>query len=213
MITLDWGRIPYENAVSKQLEELDFVASGEEDRLIFCTHPPVVTLGRGTQAGDVFAWTGEVVESSRGGRATFHGLNQIVIYPILNLNNERKFMPKKDIRALLKSLGAAVVDALAHFDIKSEFRNDQDSKPGSPSLTGVWVGDRKIASIGIAVKKWISYHGIAINVEADNKAFQGINPCGFQSSVMISVEECLGKPLPRDRLTQVLDQSLRKQLL
>jgi lipoyl(octanoyl) transferase len=201
----NWGLISYAEASARQLALVENLI---EDTLVFCTHPPVVTAGRGTKPSDIFSWTGEVHESSRGGRATYHGPNQMVAYPILNLaESNRKKIAARDLHSYMRALEGAVVDTLKEFGIISEAKS---MKPDydSPSLTGVWVQDKKIASIGIAVKKWISYHGLALNVDHDPSAFSGIHPCGFQSHIMTSVEEVLGEKLERTRLQKVLQAVL-----
>jgi lipoate-protein ligase B len=184
----DWHTIAYKDAVEKQLALIDVVADGGEEVICFCKHPPIVTLGRATQAADVFGWKGETFESSRGGRATYHGPSQIIVYPIIDLKREHKNLKIKDIAGYMRILENSVIDTLKEFGIASEARTLKQND-GSDSLTGVWVADKKIASIGIAVKKWITYHGVALNVLNDPLAFSGINPCGFKSSIMTSVEE------------------------
>ncbi|MBX3020828.1 MAG: lipoyl(octanoyl) transferase LipB [Bdellovibrionales bacterium] len=190
----DWGLVEYQSAVDRQLAAVDDVAGGGEERLIFCTHPPVVTLGRATPSEDLIGWQGSTVESSRGGRATYHGPNQIVIYPILDLRRARGFgIPARDIHAYLRGLESATVMALRELGMtRAEARTTQ---VGEISLTGVWIGERKIASMGIAVRKWVTYHGVAINIIDDPKAFVGIRPCGFAADVMTSAEKELGRPL------------------
>lgn len=187
MILEEWGLIDYESSVLKQQILAQEVAAGGEDRLVFCTHPPVVTLGRGTVIEeDITGWTGATVESSRGGRATYHGPNQLVIYPILNLKSAREHFASSDIHAYLRALESATVVALREVGLVAA--ESRTTKMGDVSLTGVWVGERKVASIGIAIRKWVTYHGVAINVRADASAFQGIRPCGFSADVMTSIE-------------------------
>jgi lipoyl(octanoyl) transferase len=188
----DWGLIEYKSAVDRQLAAVDEIAAGGEQRLVLCTHPPVVTIGRGTEPGDVDGWSGDTLETSRGGRATYHGPSQIVIYPLIDLRTARPGMPARDVHAYLRALEQATVQCLQATDLQTEVRTSQ---LGELSLTGVWCGSKKIASIGIAVRKWITYHGVAINVLHDPEAFRGIRPCGFQSSIMTSVEEELHHPL------------------
>lgn len=201
-----WGQINYAKAQEQQLLELEKVASGSvQDQIVFCSHDPVVTIGRGTKAGDTFSWQGETLETSRGGRATYHGPSQTVIYPIIDLKKQRKNIPMKDIHAYLRALETAAVKSLAQFSISAEVRS-VSPESGEPSLTGVWVGDKKIASIGIAVKKWVTYHGIAINLFNDQTAFQGINPCGFKSEIMTSIESVLGEKIPRKKFEDVCRQ-------
>lgn len=197
MLFEDWGLIDYEQALNKQLEYVEKVASDETHPgfLIFCTHPPVVTLGRQSQPEDLFAWKGPVIEISRGGKATYHGPSQVVVYPIVNLKNPRAGRGGQEIRGYLRALEQAIVDTLKKFGIESIGRTPQKI-PGQATTTdetGVWVADRKIASLGIAVKKWVTYHGAAINVSYDPEAFVGMNPCGFKSSTMISVEQQLNR--------------------
>lgn len=195
MIFEDWGLIDYEQALKKQLEYVEKVGTDENHPgfLIFCTHPPVVTLGRQSTPEDVFAWKGPIIEISRGGKATYHGPSQVVVYPILNLKNPRQGRGPQEIRGYLRALEQAIVNTLKTYGVESIGRTPQKI-PGQTSATdetGVWVGDRKIASLGIAVKKWVTYHGAAINLTYDPEAFVGMNPCGFRASTMLSLEQQL----------------------
>lgn len=185
MIFEDWGKVEYTQACERQLRLVDEVAEGAEERLIFCTHPPVVTKGRATGPEDMTGWAGTTIETSRGGRATYHGPSQLVIYPILNLAERGR-----DIHAYLRLLEETTALALRELGLKNAER--RETPKGALSLTGVWVGDRKIASVGIAVRKWISYHGVAVNVLDDPKAHLGIRPCGFNPETMTSVEAEIG---------------------
>ncbi len=210
---LDWGLIDYEIALEKQLELVQKLQTYPENKsgyLVFCSHPEVVTTGRQTKPEDIFSWSGKVIEISRGGRATYHGPSQIVIYPILNLKNPRKHRGPQEIRGYIRDLEAALIRTLKHFDISAEGRSLQQ-KPNNQDLaeeTGVWVHNRKVASIGIAVKKWICFHGVALNLEQDPKAFLGLNPCGFKSSTMISVEEILGQKPDLQKFKNILKTHL-----
>ncbi len=238
---VDWGLIPYLDAVEKQqqiveavlqdrtfLRQVDsrvvqelagentenlprvpgrVVLTSSSQKIIFCTHPPVVTTGRGTKPGDVFGWQGEVCETNRGGRATYHGPSQIVVYPIVDLqksrgmnvvtsSNENALESQSmniDLHAYMRALESAIVETLAIYDIMSEART-LPATEDSPSLTGVWVGDKKIASIGIAIRKGVTSHGLSLNFSRDPRAFSGINPCGFKSNIMTSVEDVLQIP-------------------
>lgn len=203
MEILNLGLIDYERAVARQQTLVDDVSNGELEVLVFCQHPAVVTLGRGSQEGDVCGWSGSVVEASRGGRATYHGPSQLIVYPILDLKRTREGFKARDIHGYLRALENVICGSLRSIGI-------QDAEPRTVeseelSYTGVWVGKRKIASIGIAVRKWVTYHGCAINVDKDVDAFTGINPCGFQKSVMTSVEEILGVP-SRESLAAALER-------
>lgn len=179
---LDWGLIDYSQALQQQMELVEQVAIEDKNGyVIFCSHTPVVTLGRKTEPGDVFAWQGPVVEVSRGGRATYHGPSQLVIYPIINLGKTQAHRPYHDINQYLRNLEELVIQSLKVIGITAHRKIYPD--------TGVWVGSKKIASLGVAVKNWVTYHGAAVNVTSDPMAFQGMNPCGFSSSIMTSIEE------------------------
>lgn len=204
----NWGTINYEEAVARQLAAVDEVAAGAEERLVLCTHPPVVTLGRGAVPEDLIAWRGETVQTTRGGRATYHGPSQIVVYPILDLKMERAHFRPRDVHAYLRAVEQATVDSLRTLGlVNAEART---TKQGEVSLTGVWIGDKKIASIGVAISRWITYHGMALNVVDDPLAFQGINPCGFSRSIMTSVEKELGKSLPRSQAEAAVIKSFAR---
>jgi lipoate-protein ligase B len=207
----DWGLIDYASALQRQMDLVDLILRPKNqqksrDTLVFCSHPPVVTLGRGTRPGDVFGWSGETVEVSRGGRATYHGPSQIVVYPIIDLNERNR-----DLHKLMRAMENAIVATLADFSIRAEAHSlqTQDGDTEPVEATGVWIGARKIASIGIGVRKWISFHGLALNIEHDPRAFEGMKPCGFATGTMISMEEILGS-CPERAQVQL---SLRKYLL
>jgi lipoyl(octanoyl) transferase len=202
---VDWGTIDYLMASERQLSLVEEVANGlADDTLVLCSHPPVVTVGRGTKPSDIFAWQGQTIETSRGGRATYHGPSQLVIYPILNLTNSRKHIPAKDVHAYLRALENATVEFLNLCGVKNAkaktvtVPDSAEDAEGPLSLTGVWVNEKKIASIGIAVRKWTTYHGVAVNIHQDANAFRGINPCGFKSEIMTSVEEILDATISKD---------------
>lgn len=195
----DWGQVEYAKASARQLLEVERVAEGGEDQLIFCSHPPVVTMGRGASCDDLMGWQGQVEETSRGGRATYHGPGQIVIYPILDLRREGFLRPRaRDIHSYLRSLEEWVVGVLLDLKVPAEARTTEtiNSDGSKLSLTGVWVREKKVASIGIAVRKWVSYHGIALNTYPDGQAFSGIRPCGFSRNVMMSLSDLEGVQVP-----------------
>ncbi|MCB0410888.1 MAG: lipoyl(octanoyl) transferase LipB [Bdellovibrionales bacterium] len=205
----DWGFIDYREALARQEDWVQKIANGEmDDQLVFCSHPPVVTLGRSLQAReDLAGWTGDVVEISRGGRATYHGPGQILIYPLLDLTKSRVTVPARDLGAYLRSLESIVVEALNSIDIPARSSLEaQGEKQGDLSLTGVWVRNRKIASLGVAARRWVVFHGAALNLEKDEGAFKGLNPCGYSSNVMTSVEEEIGEK----GLRKILQQHLAK---
>lgn len=207
---IDWGLIPYKVALHKQLELVEKVfAENLPGYLIFCHHPPIVTLGRATKDGDVFDWNGPVIEVSRGGRATYHGPSQQVVYPIINLNYQRKGRIAHEVQGYLRVLEEAIVLTLQEFGIQSTGKSLQKKEDDSKSdETGVWIGARKIASLGIAVKNWVTYHGAAINIEHDVRAFKGINPCGLSAATMTDMEQVLGFSPDREAFSRKLKSVL-----
>ena len=201
--TENWGLIDYQQAVERQLELLNEVSLKQKpETLVFCNHPPVVTMGRTTPKSDMIDWQGVVIESSRGGRATYHGPSQLVIYPILDLRLERPGLRERNVGGYIKLLGQTMTALAQELGVEAELRQgvEQDEQDRARQLTGVWVGERKLASIGVAVRKWITYHGIALNVFNDQIAFSGIRPCGFKPGTMISLEELLQKKLDINEL-------------
>ncbi len=178
-----WGEIPYREAWERQKERPEQSLRGEaNDTLIICSHPPVVTLGKKAVPEDLRGWKGAVYRVERGGRATYHGPGQVVAYPIINLRRRGY-----NLSGLLEALEDAVIESLLHYGLKACAQRP----------TGVWVGEQKVASIGLAVKRWVSYHGLALNLYRDPLAFQGISPCGQGPSCMVSVEELLNRKIPR----------------
>jgi lipoyl(octanoyl) transferase len=180
----DLGLRPYGEVLALQRELRRQRIAGEltEDVLLLVEHPPVVTLGRGTRASslplapDELTRRGvEVIEVERGGDVTFHGPGQLVGYPILDLRQHRP-----DLHWYLRSLEDVLMEALGGLGIEAD-RN--------PGLTGVWTAGRKIASIGIHVKQWVTLHGFALNVTTNLDPFDLIVPCGIRQVVMTSVAE------------------------
>jgi lipoate-protein ligase B len=157
-----------------------------QDLLLLVEHEPVVTLGRGTRPGSLPLPPAElgrrgvaVVEVERGGDVTYHGPGQLVGYPILQLREHRE-----DLHWYLRQLEAVLITALGRLGVAAERR---------PGLTGVWTGGRKIASLGIHVKQWVTFHGFALNVNTDLRGFDLIVPCGIEGVVMTSVAAELGR--------------------
>lgn len=177
---LELGLVPYVEAWAIQRRLVEQRAAGTApDTLLLLEHPPVVTYGRGTKPApppDL-----PVFKIERGGEATLHSPGQLVGYPILLLRPG-----ERDLRKYLRRLEEVLIRTLADFGIEA------DRREGS---TGVWVGRRKIASIGVACRKWVTYHGFALNVSNDLALFQQIRPCGLDPSVITSMERELGCPL------------------
>ena len=178
---LDRGLVPYLEALEYQRSLARDRIEGrlDHDVLVLLEHPPVVTLGRGSHAEHVLHGDGiDVVEVERGGDVTYHGPGQLVGYPIFDLKNY-----KQDLHWYLRTLEQALIEGLALLGIPGE-RN--------AGYTGVWTKGRKIASIGVHVKQWVTWHGFALNVTTDLGAFDRIVPCGIPGVQMTSVEKELG---------------------
>ena len=185
---LDLGRRPYAEVLELQraLCRQRMASERREDLLLLVEHEPVITLGRGTRATSLTLSTPElerrgfaVAEVERGGDVTYHGPGQLVGYPVLDLREHRE-----DLHWYLRQLEAALISALAALGVPAERR---------AGLTGVWTRGRKIASLGIHVKQWVTFHGFALNVSTDLRAFEAIVPCGIDGVVMTSVATELGR--------------------
>jgi lipoate-protein ligase B len=189
---LDLPLTPYARALELQRTLAQKRIEGEEkdDILVLVEHPAVVTLGRKSQRGEDNTATAEFLrargvelfEVERGGDATFHGPGQLVGYPILNLEGHRK-----DLHWYLRSLEEVLIRALGWWGIPAERQQ---------GLTGVWTQGRKIASIGVHARGWVTWHGFALNVTTDLAYFDLIVPCGIQGVVMTSVARELGGRAP-----------------
>lgn len=178
----DWGLIDFNDAWRRQRELTDAILHHDHpDTLVFCQHPPVITLGRNTQHGSVLASREllgsmgvDVIEINRGGEATVHNPGQLVGYPIFNLQRT-----KPDLHWFLRTIEQCVIDALAEFGILAG-RVD--------SLTGVWIQEqRKVCAIGIHCSRWVTSHGFALNIENDLGLFSAIVPCGITERGVTSV--------------------------
>lgn len=183
---IDLGLVDFASAWQKQKEVFLSVREGTLDKsVIFCRHNPVITLGRASSQDNILASQDFLNNNGikrykveRGGDVTYHGPGQIIAWPIFDL---RYF--KKDIHFFLRYLEDIVIDLLGDFGIKGQRQ---------AGLTGVWVGKRKIASIGIAIKNWISFHGLSMNIKQDDLVnFKLIRPCGMDIE-MTSLETELG---------------------
>lgn len=191
------GRVDYRAAWARQQQELADVIAGAENAVLLCEHDPVYTVGRtrGASANVLAPGDTPVIEVERGGDVTWHGPGQLVAYPILRLEGAAR-----DLHAHLHRLEDLVVDVCAAFGI----HGGRDARN-----TGVWVrpdtpGGQKICSIGIACRRWVTWHGLALNVDPDLSAFARINPCGFDAAVMTSMARELGRPVALDDVEAVL---------
>jgi len=168
------------------------------DTFLIGEHPPVITCGRGTHAENLLMPDIPIVEIERGGDVTYHGPGQLVGYPILKLEGKNR-----DLHGYLRSLETLLIQTLAEFQIAGS------TKAG---LTGVWVGDKKIASIGVAVKKWVTYHGFALNVNTDLTQFTTINPCGLSAETMTSMTAILQTVLKVEEVINTLEKHFQSLL-
>ena len=170
------GRTRYEDAHRLQQDLVAARADGlRSDILLVAEHDDVVTLGRKSLPGDAAGVEMPVVSVERGGEATWHGPGQAVLYPIVLLPEGRR-----DLHAWLRGLEQVVIDAMADFGV-------QGSRV--EGYTGVWIGERKACSIGVAVRRWTTWHGLALNVDADLSRFSGFNPCGLDPRLMANLAD------------------------
>ena len=171
------GRRAYEPVLAEMRALHEEVQGGRDGRVLLVEHEPVYTAGRATPADEL---QDNVVPIERGGKVTYHGPGQLTVYPILRL-------PKRDIRDWLHRLEAFGVHVARAFGLE-----------GTPSVdgTGVFVGDRKFASIGVAVKRWVSLHGIGINVAMDHAPWRRVRPCGLSPDVMTDLSTAAGRAIP-----------------
>jgi lipoyl(octanoyl) transferase len=187
------GRTAYADAHALQEGLLaQRVEGAVGDVLLLTEHEPVITVGRGTPQADqsLLAATGiPVIEVERGGEATYHGPGQLVAYPILLLPEGRR-----DLHHYLRDLEAVVIGLLSELGIEGTRR---------PGLTGVWIGERKVCSIGVAVRRWVTWHGLALNLHTDLAPFRRFRPCGLSPDVMTRVADHAELP-PTNLLGEVL---------
>lgn len=194
----DLGLIEFEKASLFQKQIFEEVKKGAfASALIACRHYPVITLGRLAKRENILASDEmlsdrgiKIFKTDRGGDVTYHGPGQLVVYPILNLN-----LTKKDLHFALRNMEDVVIDTLAEFGVYADRK---------VNATGVWLGEKKIASIGIAVKNWITYHGVAINIRSDDlKSFSLIRPCGMDI-MMTSLECSLGRKIDFSQVINII---------
>jgi len=178
LLVRDLGRMDYLEALSLQerlweLKQQQNVA----DILLLVEHPHVFTLGRSGKESNVLS-PGEipVLRTSRGGDVTYHGPGQLVVYPLLDLRSTLR----RDVHRYLRNLELATIDTLASCGLVAERK---------PPWTGVWIDNRKIAAIGVAVRRCVTYHGIALNVTTDLSYFKRIVPCGLTWAEVTSIEK------------------------
>ena len=201
LLYIDMGRCDYPRACRLQRKLLDEVIACKSDKayLLLIEHdPPVITLGRRGRRSDIIASPEqlaaagvEIHETSRGGEVTYHGLGQLVAYPIMRLRN-------LGLRQYIHQLEDVVLRVLADFGIAG--RRDDNQR-------GVWVGNEKIASIGVAVRRWVAWHGLALNVSTNMSHFDLIVPCGRRETSMTSIAGLLSEVPPMSEVKREMVRS------
>jgi lipoyl(octanoyl) transferase len=199
------GRVAYQDALDLQADLVEQRRRGAiGDVLLLLEHPPVITLGvkarnnriniRATEA-QLAAEGVDVFESGRGGDVTYHGPGQLVGYPIFDLNPHRR-----DVHRYVRDIEQALIDAVATFGIVA------DRVEG---LTGIWVGQHKLAAIGVRISRWITSHGFALNVATNLSHFDLIVPCGIQDKGVTSMDVLLGRTVPMAEVEDAVETAFR----
>ncbi|MBI5266421.1 MAG: lipoyl(octanoyl) transferase LipB [candidate division Zixibacteria bacterium] len=177
---LNLGRVEFERALAWQHGLVKMRREGfARDVIVLVEHPPVVTVGRDGHKENFASLERSPVYIERGGDVTYHGPGQLVAYFIFNLTRRGR-----DLHQFMANLQQGIIATLADYHVEAR-RGDE--------YTGVWVGEKKIASLGVAVKHWITFHGAAINLNTNLSDFRAINPCGLAADVMTSLEQILGR--------------------
>ena len=189
LTVVDWGRTNYSDALEQQKALVQQRINGQiGDTLIITEHNPVFTTGMRKNVSKHLIWSPkqlskrgiEFFKSNRGGDITYHGPGQIVVYPIFSLQ------ARKDLHAYLRDLELVVIRTLSHFNLVTSRRDGK---------TGIWLENhRKICAIGVAVRSWVTYHGLALNVNTDLSYFKGIVPCGITDGEVTSIAKELNNP-------------------
>ncbi len=195
----DWGLIDYQIAWDKQKQLVIDVQKGKESTLVFCEHPSVITIGKNgteenlTQTKDFYQIKGiDVIWNNRGGDVTLHNSKQLVAYPIFNLTNF-----KQDLHWFLRTLEECVIETISHYGLKGE---------RFEGYTGVWLEQqRKICAMGLHCSRWVTSHGLALNVSNDLSEFEFIIPCGIKEKQVTSISAEIG--------TYIDVEEVKKQLL
>jgi lipoate-protein ligase B len=188
---LNLDKVEYERALEMQLGLVKLRKNGmARDTLILVEHPPVITVGKDGHKENFENLKIKPFFIERGGDVTYHGPGQLVVYFIFNLTRRGR-----DLHLFMQTIQEGIIAAMKQIGIKTE-KGDEH--------TGVWVGKNKIASIGVAVKNWISYHGAAINLNTDLNDFTQINPCGLDAGIMISAEKLKKKKIDIEDFKNIL---------
>lgn len=204
MKTVWLGEVGYREALDLQFDHVDRRAARKiPDTLLLLTHPHVYTLGRTGDDANILVPKGALAAEgipvervSRGGDVTYHGPGQLVGYPIC-------LMERPDVHRFVRSIEAALIDALKTLGVAGS-RID--------GLTGVWVGGKKIASIGVGIRKWVTYHGFALNVTTDLSYFRRIHLCGLKGRQATSIAEVRGEAPPMGEVRKAVSSACARRL-
>lgn len=200
----DWGLIDYQTAWDKQKELVSAVQKGKLSTLVFCEHPTVITIGKNgteenlTQTEEFYKQKNiNVIWNNRGGDVTLHNPKQLVAYPIFNLTNF-----KQDLHWFLRTLEDCVIDTIGHYGLSGE---------RFEGYTGVWLEQqRKICAMGLHCSRWVTSHGLALNVSNDISEFDFIIPCGIKEKEVCSISSELGTYIDIEESKRLLLDSFKK---
>ncbi len=194
IIIQDLGQRPYQEVWAYQKEiQAKRIAGEIEDTFLMVEHEPVYTLGKNANENHLLQSRNQSVDVfniERGGDITFHGPGQLVGYPILDLSNY-----KKSISWYMRILEKIIIDTVSEFGIEAK---------RIEGLTGVWVGDEKIAALGVRIRRWVTMHGFSINVNTDLTFYDGIIPCGIFDHGITSMEQLLCQPQDMEKVKKVV---------
>lgn len=195
-------RLTHDQGLAMQESAVDAIlADRQSDTIYLLEHEPVYTIGRlrdRSSLRDPASLPHPVVETNRGGQATYHGPGQLVGYPLLDLTKRGR-----DLHEHLRRLEDVLIRACAAFGVEAGRRD---------GLTGVWVGERKLASIGVGVRKWVSMHGFAINITCESLSpFFAITPCGIDGVTMSCLEVEAGREITMDEAADVISTELIRE--
>ena len=194
IIIQDLGQRPYQEVWAYQKEiQAKRIAGEIEDTFLMVEHEPVYTLGKNANENHLLQSRDQSVDVfniERGGDITFHGPGQLVGYPILDLSNY-----KKSVSWYMRTLEQIIIDTVSEFGIEAK---------RIEGLTGVWVGDEKIAALGVRIRRWVTMHGFSINVNTDLTFYDGIIPCGIFDHGITSMEQLLCQPQDMEKVKKVV---------
>lgn len=200
---LDLGLIEYQRCYAWQQELVESVSLGrKKSALLLCEHPPVITLGRRAKKENILKPLNELTSQgiaiayvTRGGDVTLHLPGQLVVYPVFDL----RFLGR-DITAFLRNLEKAIIFFLHDYGIAAKRKE---------GLTGAWVDEKKIASIGIAIRHWVTYHGLSVNIDCDLNLFSLLRSCG-QDIMMASIKDFTGEDIDREKVKEGIVAKFRQ---